>query len=163
MSTPKEPDAHAVAVAEMRRGLNFLRLEVHESIVASLEGLFANVLRTAPVAAVGSAEAAPVPDGERRVEPAVVRFAEAVGVAFSPVVVTIHVPVKESGRWFIDLVLGEQRVGAEWRPGQGFRLSRGRTEAGYGDGPEEVFADVSAAVARAIVWLRASPEVRGVA
>ncbi len=55
--------------------------------------------------------------------------------------------------WWLECSRGKAHVTVEWRPGRGFGISDPKAEAGYGEGPEEVFRDARLAVRRVGQWL----------
>jgi hypothetical protein len=62
-------------------------------------------------------------------------------------VVAVDAPSDLAGRWFIDVEVGSMRHVIEVRRGARFGLSVGDSGA-YGEGPDEVFGDDRAVVAR---------------
>jgi Helix-turn-helix domain len=61
-------------------------------------------------------------------------------------------PETETGSWFLDVASNGYELVAEWRPGRGFGLST-PADDDFGQGPDEVFADVEAAYERATALL----------
>lgn len=68
-------------------------------------------------------------------------------------------PKNPHGRWFLDLVLDNHRVVVEWSPRRGFGVSAS-DRAGLGEGPEEVYNDVAAAVERVLHLFRTKESTR---
>jgi HTH-type transcriptional regulator/antitoxin HipB len=56
-----------------------------------------------------------------------------------------------TGSSFLDLRLGDYWVNVEWREGRGFGVTA-RPDVAYGEGADEVYPDLSAAVRR-VLWL----------
>lgn len=58
----------------------------------------------------------------------------------------------ESGSWFLDVTLGDYSLVVEWRPQVGIGVTS-NPEAGYGEGPEEVYQDPTEAQERVLKLL----------
>ena len=57
--------------------------------------------------------------------------------------VTVEAPPRADGSWWIDIHYAGKSASVEWRPGRGFGVAG--ADAVYGEGPERVFDDVTAA------------------
>jgi DNA-binding XRE family transcriptional regulator len=73
--------------------------------------------------------------------------------ALPAVKTTVDRPANPSGTWWVDIELDGHSAVVEWRPSRGFGVSASVAKV-YGDGPDEVFDDVDAALDRLIVLLR---------
>ncbi len=60
--------------------------------------------------------------------------------------VAVDPPHKPSGNWWIDVRRGKHLVTAEYRPGKGFGLFQ--EDAGYGEGPVEIYRTAERMVRR---------------
>jgi hypothetical protein len=65
--------------------------------------------------------------------------------------VTVEAPPQPNGSWWIDIHYAGKTASVEWRPGRGFGVAG--ADASYGEGPERVFDDPSAAANHAISQL----------
>lgn len=52
-------------------------------------------------------------------------------------VVDVDAPDRADGNWWLDVSMGKKRRTLEYRPGKGFGLFHG--DAGYGEGPAEIY------------------------
>jgi DNA-binding XRE family transcriptional regulator len=57
-----------------------------------------------------------------------------------------------NGSWWLDVSLGERQVIVEWRPALGFGVST--PSDGFGEGPDEFYADVPSALSRIVGLLQ---------
>src|SRR5947209_16882246 len=64
----------------------------------------------------------------------------------------LDAPANPEGLWFLDAQSEGHGVSLEWRPGKGFGLTA-NADAGYGEGPEEVYTDFPAAFRRILQLL----------
>ena len=62
-------------------------------------------------------------------------------------------PAKPHGAWWLDADFEGHSVTVEWRPGRGFGISASE-DPGYGEGPDETYADAAAATERVLDLLR---------
>ena len=83
--------------------------------------------------------------------PDVDRFLAGVIEKLPEVVTALDPPDDPDGPLFIDLASRGNEAIVEWRPGQGFGVSK--PSDGYGEGPDEVFTDVEGAVSRTLELL----------
>lgn len=60
----------------------------------------------------------------------------------------------KTGNWFLDAKLDDHVMIATWSPRHGIGLSASALGDGYGEGPEEIFADAASATARAVKILK---------
>jgi hypothetical protein len=58
----------------------------------------------------------------------------------------------ETSSW-LDLTLRDHRATIEWRPGKGFGVSSS-SETVYGEGPDEIYSDVSTTLKRVVAVLK---------
>ncbi len=65
--------------------------------------------------------------------------------------VSAEAPPQPNGSWWIDIHYVGKTASIEWRPGRGFGVAG--AHASYGEGPERVFDDASAAASYAISQL----------
>lgn len=63
------------------------------------------------------------------------------------------------GRSYLDLVRDDHRVVVEWLPARGFGVTASE-RSGFGEGPEETFADLAATTERVVHLLRTKEETR---
>jgi len=56
-------------------------------------------------------------------------------------------PYLPDGSWWLDLDLAGHSATAEWRPGRGFGILASPSDS-YGEGPDEIYPDVSSTFAR---------------
>ena len=61
-------------------------------------------------------------------------------------VVELDAPDRADGNWWIDVRAGKRHVTAEYRPAKGFRIFN--SDAGYGEGPAEVYRTAELAARR---------------
>lgn len=61
-------------------------------------------------------------------------------------------PGRPDGPWFLDILLGDHSLVIEWRPERGFGITSKR-EPAYGEGPDEVYADLAEAEGRVRILL----------
>jgi DNA-binding XRE family transcriptional regulator len=61
--------------------------------------------------------------------------------------VGVDAPSRSKGDWFVDIRYGDQSFAIEYRPSLGFGLSSTPSD-GYGEGPDEFFADEGSVVDR---------------
>jgi len=61
---------------------------------------------------------------------------------------------RAGGRWYLDLKHKGHKVVVEWARKKGFGVSASLLDDGYGEGPEEVYKDLSATAKRVIELLR---------
>lgn len=73
-------------------------------------------------------------------------FIAAVENAFPQAKITLDEPLKPSGDWWIDLVIGDFRTTLLWRAGFGFGVFT--TSDGYGQRPDERYEDAGLALKR---------------
>src|SRR5262245_59477056 len=66
--------------------------------------------------------------------------------------VTLDVPKKRDGIWFLDAVLRGHHVAVRWKQTQGFGITADESR-GYGEGADEVCSDVGTALDRVCVLL----------
>lgn len=59
-------------------------------------------------------------------------------------------PCKKDGHWWLDATYEGHDVTVEWSPRRGFGVSTDGPEDGYGEGPDEVFADREATAKRVV-------------
>jgi hypothetical protein len=62
---------------------------------------------------------------------------------------TLSTPLHEDGFWSLDFRLPDYYLSIDWRESDGFSLTSD-SEHGYGEGPDEVYPDFSAALLRII-------------
>ena len=83
--------------------------------------------------------------------------------ALPGVEIKLRRPRKKDGHWWLDATYEGHAVSVEWSPRRGFGVSTDNDDdgGGYGEGPDEVFADREAAARRVIEFLaggaRATP------
>lgn len=67
--------------------------------------------------------------------------------------ISVDAPHNARGNWLLDVTVGKRRQTLEYRPGKGFGLFR--DEAGYGEGPAEIYRTPERAAQRLIQLLGA--------
>ena len=72
--------------------------------------------------------------------------------------VDIDAPDKEAGNWWIDVHAGKRRMSLEYRPTKGFGVFD--RDAGYGEGPCEVYRTANLAARRVVQLFGAHKEDR---
>jgi DNA-binding XRE family transcriptional regulator len=70
--------------------------------------------------------------------------------ALPGVEVKLRRPRKKDGHWWLDATYEGLDVTVEWSPRRGFGISTDGPDDGYGEGPDEVFADREAAAKRVL-------------
>ena len=68
--------------------------------------------------------------------------------------VAVDAPDRSDGNWWLDVTMGKRRHTLEYRPGKGFGLFHG--EAGYSEGPAEVYRTPERAAKRVAQLMAAS-------
>jgi DNA-binding phage protein len=69
-------------------------------------------------------------------------------------VVAVDAPDRADGNWWLDVSMGKKRHTLEYRPGKGFGFFHG--EAGYGEGPAEIYRTPERAAKRLTQLMTAS-------
>jgi DNA-binding XRE family transcriptional regulator len=70
----------------------------------------------------------------------------------------LDAPEKPNAHWWLDAQVGKHVVSVEWRPGRGFGVSAG--DDGFGEGPDEVYADAESASRRVRELLKTGENTR---
>ncbi|MGB0680665.1 MAG: helix-turn-helix domain-containing protein [Polyangiales bacterium] len=65
----------------------------------------------------------------------------------------VRQPGDAEGMWWLDATRAGRRVTVQWSPKRGFGISASLLPDGYGEGPEEVFAQPALALARVVALL----------
>jgi DNA-binding XRE family transcriptional regulator len=73
--------------------------------------------------------------------------------ALPRVEVKLRRPRKKDGHWWLDATCDGHDVTVEWSPRRGFGVSTDDREDGYGEGPDEVFADRESTAKRVVELL----------
>lgn len=80
---------------------------------------------------------------------------QAIAHALPEAELKLHRPRKADGNWWLDAEREGHEVTIQWKPNRGFGISSiDETLTGYGEGPEEVFANQEAASLRVIFLLK---------
>ena len=72
---------------------------------------------------------------------------------FPDATISVDYPEKEGGWQWLDVRLNNKHVAVEWRPKEGFGFFA--EDAGYGEGPNEIFTETDKAIERLITKLKA--------
>jgi DNA-binding phage protein len=67
--------------------------------------------------------------------------------------VVVDPPARAGGNWWLDISMGKKRHTLEYRPGKGFGLFHG--DAGYGEGPAEIYRTPERAAQRLVQLMAA--------
>jgi DNA-binding XRE family transcriptional regulator len=86
----------------------------------------------------------------------VAEFVEFLREAAPEATVTPEVGAVRAGNWWLECSQGEEHLTVEWRPELGFGVNDPDVEAGYGEGPDEVFRDARLAARRVAQFLKRS-------
>jgi DNA-binding XRE family transcriptional regulator len=79
-------------------------------------------------------------------EKAIEQFKRILGGSLPACVVKADAPARADGNWWLDVSAGRKRLTLEYRPGKGFGFFH--ADAGYGEGPAEIYRTPELAATR---------------